>query len=353
MQSRKDDWTSSRVVADDDTHVRFRVGSKKIRPLLSDAESCAKPSKYLLYFSISLFLRLSYARRTSSLRRDENKVGAAVGRMFSRRLGSTVALSRNPQLMPKRKFYAVSRGRETGVFTSWNAASRAVSGFPGAKHKSFSTRQDASSYLRQAASVPDGAKSTRALSTSARDDDDETPPTGKHQGSSVGESFSSVVSQLDKSGQRALHGQVYFDGGSKGNPGRGGNGYRVLRGDAKETFGWHFMGSERVTNNEAEYFGLINGLKCALDQGIENVFVRGDSELVLSQLAGTYKVKSPNLKEPHALASALLGKFRSYELMSVPRLSNKTADAMANYAMDSETTGEATDDPNAAASDVE
>lgn len=89
----------------------------------------------------------------------------------------------------------------------------------------------------------------------------------------------------------------------------------------------------RGTNNEAEYHGLILGLRHALAAGVDDVTVHGDSQLILRHLGGTYKVKAENLKPLHAEARALLLKFRMAKLEWVPREQNGDADQAAREAI--------------------
>lgn len=80
------------------------------------------------------------------------------------------------------------------------------------------------------------------------------------------------------------------------------------------------------TNNQAEYRGLILGLRHALGMGANRVTVRGDSELVLKQLKGEYSVKAPGLKALHDEARLLLARFRQVKLEWIPREQNGEAD---------------------------
>lgn len=132
---------------------------------------------------------------------------------------------------------------------------------------------------------------------------------------------------------------IYADGGARGNPGPAGAGAVVL--DPHD----HVLGeySEYVgetTNNVAEYRALIGGLITAakLFPGETynlQVEVRMDSQLVIRQLEGKYKVKHPNLKPLFAQAKEFIdGYFPNITYMHVPREENTLADALANEAMD-------------------
>ena len=125
---------------------------------------------------------------------------------------------------------------------------------------------------------------------------------------------------------------MYFDGGSRGNPGPGGAGYVIYENNEEIAIGAHPFGV--CTNNEAEYHGVIQGLKKAISLGIENVNVYGDSLLVINQIQGNWKCKAKNLLKPLAEARNLVGKFKHITLVHVKREKNKRADELSNIAMD-------------------
>lgn len=89
------------------------------------------------------------------------------------------------------------------------------------------------------------------------------------------------------------------------------------------------------TNNEAEYDGLILGLQYAVDHGASRVHVRGDSQLIIKQLQGQYKVKAANLRARFETALALLQQIPSRKLEWIPRAENAEPDAAANAALNS------------------
>jgi len=130
-----------------------------------------------------------------------------------------------------------------------------------------------------------------------------------------------------------------FDGGSRGNPGTAGCGMVLYdTNDGAEIWsGYQYLG-ESNTNNEAEYMGLITGLQCAKSLGIQNIVVQGDSQLILRQLEGRYKVKSPNLKVYYEEALSVSREFTSFETSHIERARNARADELANLAMDSRST---------------
>lgn len=129
---------------------------------------------------------------------------------------------------------------------------------------------------------------------------------------------------------------LYSDGGARGNPGPAGIGARLLTaaGDVVEDLA-DFIGT--ATNNVAEYQALIAGLEMALDRGVERLDVFLDSELVVRQVNGRYKVKDAGLKPLHAQACVLLSKFHEVDVKHVRREQNAAADALVNQAIDAAT----------------
>lgn len=126
---------------------------------------------------------------------------------------------------------------------------------------------------------------------------------------------------------------LWTDGASRGNPGPAGIG-AILKSPGGEVL---FTGSEYIgntTNNVAEYKAVLLGLGGALAHGIQRLEVRADSELLIKQLRGEYRVKSPGLKPLYDEARALIARFASVELSHVRRELNVEADRLANQGID-------------------
>jgi len=126
---------------------------------------------------------------------------------------------------------------------------------------------------------------------------------------------------------------VYTDGASRGNPGDAGAGAVVLDAGGKELAAvGEYIG--RATNNEAEYHGLALGLRTAYKLGATDVECRLDSELVVKQMNGEYRVKKPELKVLHSRVVRLANRFESVSVRHVPRKKNVRADRLANESID-------------------
>jgi ribonuclease HI len=126
---------------------------------------------------------------------------------------------------------------------------------------------------------------------------------------------------------------LYIDGASKGNPGKAGAGVWIAnvegRGLGKLS---RYLGHK--TNNEAEYWALLIGLREAKRLGGESIQVFTDSELIARQVKGIYRVKDAKLKSLHQAVTQHLKGFSSFEIASVPREQNKEADRLANQAIE-------------------
>ena len=126
---------------------------------------------------------------------------------------------------------------------------------------------------------------------------------------------------------------INIDGGSRGNPGPAGAGVvvRAAGGAVVAQLGV-FIG--RATNNVAEYTGLLAGLKKARDLGARKVKVLSDSQLLVFQMIGRYRVKNPHLAEMLLEAKGLEAAFDEVDYQHIPREQNSQADELANEAMD-------------------
>jgi len=126
---------------------------------------------------------------------------------------------------------------------------------------------------------------------------------------------------------------LYGDGGSRGNPGNAAFGFVLLDPQGEEIVA-HGAAIGHATNNVAEYTALVRGLEHALELGVRRIRVRMDSELVVRQMLGVYRVKHPGLQPLHAAAQLLRGRFAAFHIEHVARALNARADALANAALD-------------------
>lgn len=128
---------------------------------------------------------------------------------------------------------------------------------------------------------------------------------------------------------------LYTDGGARGNPGPAGIGFVLTIGENQEIVHGESIGT--ATNNVAEYVALQRGLARAKQEGVDQVQCFLDSELVVRQLKGEYKVKSATLRELHQRVKAQAREFKTITFEHVLRHKNKQADALLNKALDEET----------------
>lgn len=123
---------------------------------------------------------------------------------------------------------------------------------------------------------------------------------------------------------------IYSDGASSGNPGPAGIGAVIKVGEKQYEIS-RFIGI--ATNNMAEYHAVISALEVAKREGAEDVEIYLDSELVVKQLRGEYRVKNEGLKPLYNRAVSLLNSFNRVSISHVPREENRKADALAKSAV--------------------
>jgi ribonuclease HI len=126
---------------------------------------------------------------------------------------------------------------------------------------------------------------------------------------------------------------VNVDGGSRGNPGPAGAGIVIAADDDGTVLHKAGVFIGQATNNVAEYTGLIEGLCRAAKLQASSVKVLSDSELMVRQMTGRYRVKNQGLKPLYQKATQLAGQFSQFSIIHIPREQNEAADTLANKAM--------------------
>ena len=126
---------------------------------------------------------------------------------------------------------------------------------------------------------------------------------------------------------------VHVDGGARGNPGPAAIA-AVLSNPEGDVVEEHAEAIGHATNNVAEYRALLLGIDRARALGARELDIVGDSELIVRQVRGEYRVKDPTLRELHALVAAALGGFDRWTIRNVPRADNARADGLVNEALD-------------------
>jgi ribonuclease HI len=161
-----------------------------------------------------------------------------------------------------------------------------------------------------------------------------TPPPkgrGRPKGGATTKGRASAPEDLDL--PRDGRAVAWSDGASRGNPGPAAVGIRIVAGDGVELCAeGQAIGS--ATNNVAEYRGAIAALDKALELGLDRIELRMDSELVVKQVNGQYRVKDPTLARLKAELDGRVRRFASFRVRHVPRARNAATDRLANEALD-------------------
>lgn len=125
---------------------------------------------------------------------------------------------------------------------------------------------------------------------------------------------------------------VHIDGAARGNPGAAAYAFVLKHGDAPPITEKGCLGS--ATNNLAEYTALVRALKKAAELGVQRLQIHSDSELLVKQMNGEYRVKNESLRELFDEAKQLARRFQLVTLRHVPRAQNSEADRLCNEALD-------------------
>ena len=126
---------------------------------------------------------------------------------------------------------------------------------------------------------------------------------------------------------------LFTDGGSRGNPGHSGAACILFKANG-ELIDFKAKAYELLTNNQAEYSGFIDGLKLAIKNGISNLTCNLDSELIVKQINGVYKISDAKIKSLKPQIDDLMHQFASITVQHIPREQNKFADKLVNLVVD-------------------
>jgi ribonuclease HI/probable phosphoglycerate mutase len=129
-----------------------------------------------------------------------------------------------------------------------------------------------------------------------------------------------------------MRGTVYTDGAARGNPGPAAFAYIINLEDGRIVRDKGLIG--HATNNVAEYTALIRALERAAELGVSDLSVNSDSELLVKQMKGIYRVANPTLADLHTQSRKLAQRFRNVKFQHVPRGENAEADQLCNQALD-------------------
>jgi ribonuclease HI len=145
--------------------------------------------------------------------------------------------------------------------------------------------------------------------------------------------FTPVSGELPTGAMLLDEAKIYTDGGSRGNPGDSASAYVICKMDdtVVEKSGY-YLGM--ATNNQAEYYGFLKGLERARNLGIDKISLFSDSQLVVNQMNGLYKVKNQELAPLHQQVKSIADSFEKISFTYVPRELNKLADGEVNRILD-------------------
>lgn len=159
---------------------------------------------------------------------------------------------------------------------------------------------------------------------------------GANGGSSAGIDTGGASTSAGAAIKRTHHDEyvLFFDGCSKNNPGPSGAG-AVLYHNGVEIWSTAVFVGHKETNNVAEYTGMIVGIKRAVEMGIRRLVVKGDSNLVVQQMNGKFRVNADHIKPLHASAKNIIRNFDSIQFVHVYRHLNQRADELSNMGLES------------------
>lgn len=145
--------------------------------------------------------------------------------------------------------------------------------------------------------------------------------------------FTPTIGDIPSKGMLLEEAKIYTDGGSRGNPGDSAGAYVICSMDDSvvEKSGYYIG---MATNNQAEYYGFLKGLERARDLGINKITLFSDSQLVVNQMKGVYKVKNQELAPLHQQVGEIANFFEKINFVYIPRELNKEADAEVNRILD-------------------
>lgn len=143
----------------------------------------------------------------------------------------------------------------------------------------------------------------------------------------------SVVDPAFQGARRFDELHVFIDGAARGNPGPAAIGVVILTRQGRRVAAFGEAIGE-ATNNFAEYTALVHALRLLSAYEVERLRVYTDSELVVRQIQGLYRVRERSLRSLHSQVMSMLGRYRDWSIQHVPREENREADRLANHALD-------------------
>lgn len=143
----------------------------------------------------------------------------------------------------------------------------------------------------------------------------------------------SVVDPAFQGARRFDELHVFIDGAARGNPGPAAIGVVILTRQGRRVAAFGEAIGE-ATNNFAEYTALVHAMRLLSAYEVERLRIYADSELVVRQIQGLYRVRERSLRSLHSQVMSMLGRYRDWSIQHVPREQNREADRLANHALD-------------------
>uniref|UniRef100_A0A7S4JGQ3 RNase H type-1 domain-containing protein n=1 Tax=Guillardia theta TaxID=55529 RepID=A0A7S4JGQ3_GUITH len=242
--------------------------------------------------------------------------------------------------------YVVTHGRKPGVYETWAECAEQVNGYKSAVYQKVKRTQlthfqegcvetnKAVGGMREHGLLEvtgsDERLGVMSDESESRVEEDVKKPskTRKKMESETEEEPTSLTGAKE---YRVL--TVYVDGAARGNPGAASYGI-LIRNDAGKNVMKIAKRLGSQTNNVAEWEGALAGLQSALELGAEEVHLMSDSNLVVNQISGLWKINDPTLRKLHSEAIKVVKRFSHFDATWIPRAKNQVADGLANSALD-------------------
>ena len=239
--------------------------------------------------------------------------------------------------MPEPGFYAVANGYNPGIYDDWDEWKQQVHQYSRARYRKFDTYEEAVDFL--------GYCGVHVIDyTHNKSSDDSSNHSSYDYNTNVDITVDSIHHIVNMIGNRTSNcnqlykvqsAKLYTDGAARNNPtGPAGAGIVLINsnGGTIITSCAEYLGTR--SNNQAEYLALVLGLELATLYNVQSIKVYYDSELIVKQISGGYRVRQPALQLLHTKSMTLSHRFNTFTITHIARGGNQLADDLANIAID-------------------